>query len=586
MSRSLWSVALSLLLACGQGGSPPAPTEEPTPTPTPSPSPSPAPTPTPTPTPSPAPTLNLAPTPDLNPSPTPDPSSDLDRHSDPAPAPAPASDPAPTSSGPTFAALPFPPAPAEFTRGPLVRLGGVEVSSREVDDGEVPSVAIADPASRAALDELLARAARPAGMPAGHCRVLLATETLVSLRCIRSVYEQGMRMPDHDISHFRVGTGGDVARIELADLLIPGADEFDLRQRFLYRAARGQQTRMVLSERGLIITEWSAIEEGEHNLHALVDHRSLAPFVRPESPLGELLAAEGLPLAAADATFPPLPAEGRAFWADDPGDALAQWWSASTSARAQSVLATPGGERAAALVFAPGVEFPNAPRGAALFRRPAARVRYALLRRPAAVRVRPGPRADEVATLPEGALVALADGLVAGRDTRIGAGWALVSDPRRRHGWIQGRSLTPLEGCLPPELPNTLVGLISLHEDDVETRYAYRVGAGALTLQPHRCDAAIVEPRELSTEGEIIRQVLFARAEGRRAGESLVAIVTGSATAQRLRVFGMSGDTPLLERDVGDAAVSGPPRRGDYAPFRVGGDPLLIARQARDEPDP
>lgn len=113
----------------------------------------------------------------------------------------------------------------EFTQGRPIRLDMLEITERRVNGDTVQSVAVPDPQSRERRDELLARA-----IPgATRCRVLLALPTFVSQRC--NTFTGGN--PDNHVSHFVVGEGGKVERVDVWDLFLPGATEMQMVKRLL-----------------------------------------------------------------------------------------------------------------------------------------------------------------------------------------------------------------------------------------------------------------------------------------------------------------------------------------------------------------
>jgi hypothetical protein len=477
----------------------------------------------------------------------------------------------------------------ELTRGPVVRLPAVEISERTVGDRTVPSVAIADAASRARLDEMLAEDCR---LP-GRCQVLLATETLVSLDCVRSFFEMGMMDRDHMITHYRVGIGGDVERVEIWDFLLEGAvirssqrtvshvGEQDLERRLLYRNDAAQQRR-VLTQTGLrLYSVLSPGETAEDEHRTTIGWRALAPYIRAETVLGEMLGAQGLALAPAGTRMPPMPSAGPAFWSDDPEPLLRIWGRLPRRERAQGRLITPGGEHAAALVFIPGSDRsvlrsvdPNV--GEALFREPYASLVMARAERPLVIRERPGPRAEIVADLPRGTLVAAADGLVGDVDSRIGGGWALVSAGHHA-GWVRGADVVPLseEGAcqMRPPRPSDVRGTAFMTHDGAEVTVGWFSSRGSLLIVPVR-DCQHGPPLVDAELPGSLFEISFPRT-GRDSGDSLVVIASGSEAGETLTVRVPGREEPVLVRELGNDPfdVSVTRGRDEYFPLRIGEGP-------------
>lgn len=232
------------------------------------------------------------------------------------------------------------------SRGPQIRLPSLEVGTRVVGELEVPTVAITDPQSRAALDELLLDHAKY-----GRCTVMLALETFVSVRCaeVRVNIDMDSGQRDHHIAHFELGPGGDVKAAEVWTLFHRGEEPFGMTRRLVHDPGAGAR-RVVATAHGI---ELSYPFDGKTEID-LLPWRSIAPYIRVDGPLGPALVAEGLPLAPAGTKLPIAPVSP-ALWADSEQTLLGIWASAPPQIRAHARLVTTGGHNGAGLVFAPDI---------------------------------------------------------------------------------------------------------------------------------------------------------------------------------------------------------------------------------------
>jgi hypothetical protein len=332
-----------------------------------------------------------------------------------------------------------------FTKGRPIRLAQLEADTRQVDGRAVPTVPVADEASRARLDELLAADTRFAR----QCRVMLATETVVSVRCT-TPNAGGMGGIDHHVVHYRVGTDGDVGSFDLwEDVFHPGASELQMTKLLLHSPGASQR-RGVLTRTGLSL---SLPAEHENDSFDTIPWRSLAPYVRADSPIGELLAAEELPLAPVGTAMPDPPETALGIWST-PSSLMRIWKDLPEALRGAARFVDAGEIEGSALVFPPGI-----PRDAltehsseesvkaAYYVEPTGRFVMARATSDTALLESPGRRSPDDGTLPSGATVPVVAGLVELTPSGIGRGrWAFVLEPGGQlTSWVQGRDLEEIE---------------------------------------------------------------------------------------------------------------------------------------------
>ena len=482
--------------------------------------------------------------------------------------------------GPRAAVLPLPEAPVTdlglpaVVPGPPIRLPMLPVTEQRVGDRSLPSVALADEASRARLDTLIDEIRF-----GDRCRVVLAIESLVSLRCTFRGSENEGGNTEHVSYHFRVGAAGDVAAIQPGEVFVQGTD-LDRWIPFWLNSAqdRGPAGDVALTASGLEISQLGmGGDEGPIRL----PWRYIAPWVRADGPLGPALIAAGAVVAAAGTQAPAPPPRGPATVAERAGPLLLHWMGLPPEWRPSvRFIAAPDaadyGDRPYALVFPPGTPLESLP----LDRRPTAQAFYAptaseivLARttRPVEVRERVGPRAAVTGRAPKGAVVAAVRGLFDDRLLGVGdAGWVFVASSTAQ-GWVPGRSLT-MDGACDLEWPPLegasveLRGTAELSRAGARTPIAWFTarprGERATHLLVHSLDGCSVGAglRRVATEG-VFHDLLFSTTAARD-GDSMIAVVTQmSATRWRLAVFGLDGDAPIYTRD-GPIEVSGPERRG------------------------
>lgn len=332
-----------------------------------------------------------------------------------------------TSAVPGYEGLPAP------TRGRSIRLLALDSGERTVDGVRAPTVAVADAASRARLDELLLARAR---VDRG-CRIELAIEGLVSMRCRTS--DMGMTWPE--AYTFEVGADGDVRAVEPFSLLHPGASAQDLRRRLTRDPRADPAARALYTRTGLHIL---AMDHGAPPL-ARLGWRELAPFVRADTALGRALAAEGLPLAPVGTVMPSTPATTRGLPTEGADGVLGRMALLPLAVRRGARYASSYG-----IVLPPGSEHSARGYTDTYWIGPLATLAYARTVEATPLRQRPGPRATVDFELPADTPLTVLAGDVDGTVSFVGpARWALVR-AGGRSGWVIRRALAEApELCLP-----------------------------------------------------------------------------------------------------------------------------------------
>ncbi|MCB9657912.1 MAG: hypothetical protein H6726_09720 [Sandaracinaceae bacterium] len=524
-----------------------------------------------------------------------------------------------------------PPAPppgfAVTSRGTRVRLrSAYRTSRRRVDGKRVPTLPLPDPTARAALDD------RIAALNA-RCHVELALPRFVALTCTpraatdadehedtgddasasssagststvgRAAAPSGRSRPrrvrtqdedtDVDASEAEeraaarergpldertraalfVIDGSEVRAIEPLDLFIPGTDEAALLRRLQY------DPRAALAP--VLVTATGIELRIDRHHTARVPYRTLAPWMRADTPLGEALLAAGLDLAPATARPPAAAPETRAIWADEPGRLLPHWRALPTHLKPLARIAHPGGQRAAALIFPPGVTHVGAATEPAYFVGPLAELSLGRATAPLAIVDRPGDNMVRSAR-PPGTLVTLVRGAFGMRDSDVGDGsWAFVRSGAT-FGWGRGRALGLLEEGDCGELTPPGDG-VTVHEQGVfadgEALYVWFISSARgrgrrFSLHPlEACTPGAVRHEYTIAERAEAIQVFRAR---RDEGPVLVAVLDRERPSldSTLLVYAMERDAPVLELrgrvlELEVGVRVGPDRTRGYFPMRV-----------------
>jgi hypothetical protein len=471
--------------------------------------------------------------------------------------------------------------------GRAIRLTSLAITERTVDGRTVPSVALTDAASKARLDELLASATRDSG----RCRIRLALETLVSMKCVHSYFEPAAGGPitDHIISHYRVGVNGDVELIQLPALMHPGTNEFDLIKRLLNQTEM-RAWRVVATDTGLEFSQPS-----DDSIEPIrLPWRAVAPYVRADGPLGAALAAEGVPLAPVGMPMPPLPPQTLALRSSSIGDLLLAWTRMPAALRPEARLWT--GELGS-LVFPHTFESAAVqalkPANAAVARSFETTVALApvMVRATAPLELRDhaGPRGEVHLRLPAGTVLPAARGLVGTSLSDVTPrDWTAVAAGAFVESWVRGRDVALVDaaagGCV-PELPTSgsdwaqARGVVDWTRGGVTSRAAWFVARvdSALSVRVHGLEGCIVGAEWFRVPlTDRLAGIAFG-ATAREGGDSLLLLVQAPASspgAKTLRVFGANGSAPLLERDLGAGTVDsglmrGPDGAQAFFPLRV-----------------
>lgn len=500
---------------------------------------------TPTPAaPEPTPPTTAAPTPEP---PPPEPTPEV------APAVAPSEPPAPVPD----VAVPLVDGLPAFTDGKPIRLPSLPISERKLDRAKVPSVAITDALSRAELDKRIERAR------IGSCKVLLALETAVSMRC--AFTDEMSEQATHDATHFRVGVGGDVETVDAWSFLHPGLSSQDFIKLLLHNPGADDRV-ATFTNAGLELTRpW-----GEPEDTSRLPWRAIAPYVRADGALAPALVAEGLALAPVG-TQVALPTESAAIWALGADELTPLWLGLPAELRAKARLVTPGGPDPAGLVFAPDVEpselmtFSRAV-GRGFFVEPTAKLVLVRAKEQVLARTEPGSKTDVSAVLPAGTLFAAAEGTVDRTQSGLGAKhWSFVGG-FPYGSWIAGRSLEPAERCVDPPASRegmslALHGITELVKDGGPERvawiaYAPPKGEGT-ELDVHPLAGCTMQPRTRKLVlPRAMRALYFV--EAAKGGDTLVVVLAEGprySGLSELLVFGPEGDAPIHRRERFDGTV-------------------------------
>ncbi|MBK9036876.1 MAG: hypothetical protein IPL61_37435 [Myxococcales bacterium] len=473
--------------------------------------------------------------------------------------------------------------PTLVTLGPAVRLASRPVRTRKIAGAAVPVVALTNRKAQAAIDAALAAAARDGSA----CRVMLATDELVTMRCLVDDGMSAGTLADDDALHLAIA-GATVTPIEPSALFHPGTDL----PRVL-AASVGDATpaggRLVIGALGVV----------EHRAGDGVDvvypWRALAPHVRADGPLGPALVAAGLPLAPPGTAALPLPPATIALAPHARGEAIAAWWRLDDAGRgAVRLLAPAGDDFGPRLLFPPGTDRgaaaavgAGAPIVDAVLVAAAATLALARTSEATELRAAIGTRAPIVRLVPRGAIVAAAAGAIDGTASQLGRGWALAGLASGDAGWVPGRVVasTSCAPAAPADVPATLTGTGALTIADAVTPVAWFAGAalgggGGTAIAIHALAGCVVgaQVRRLVVAGEL-RDLWFVRADGDR-GPALIVVVTApvaNAPARTVTVFG-DGDAPVFQRALERGEVTGPDPRGPAG--RAGYYPVVLDGRA------
>lgn len=457
------------------------------------------------------------------------------------------------------------------SRGRTIRLAStLESGVREVGGRPVPTVAHPDPRVRAALD------GRLEALP-GPCRVELALERLVSLACAGAepggIASVGVLLA--------IAEDGSVALLPGLSLFHEGVDTAQLLRRLQYDPA-GAVGPFVVTETGI------ELRFDERHV-ARFSWRVTAPLLRPDTALGEALAAERVPLAPVGVPFPPEPPSTTAFWADDASFLLHAWWHLPDALRAQARLARPGApQRQAALLFPPRmapervVTTRAAPHPAYLVD-PMAAIAVARTTEPVELRWRIGDPTDVFFRRPAGTIVPAVRGLIDGTDSELGPReWTFVGAGGSA-GWVPGHSLE----VVPAECARLAPGSSAEQVEErglfqsAGARYAWFGHGGALSGSPRTlaiherngCDVGALVRRVRFQHDDVLQELHFVgtRPHG---GRTLVVMRFDARRGSRVVVVDLASEDPVLttDRDVEEVAVGaarGPAGAHGYFPLRV-----------------
>jgi hypothetical protein len=477
-----------------------------------------------------------------------------------------------------------PPVPADspypaVTRGPALRIAStLETDTPEASGRRALTVAHPDPGIAAALETRLS------SLPGG-CRAELAIERLLSVSC---GHTDGNAHSSADGYLFALQDGVATPLDELT-LFHEGVDRFDLLRRLQYDP-EGGVVPFLVTEKGIELRY-------DSDRIARFPWRSVAPLLRPDTAIGEALAAQGVPLAAAGVPFPPLPPETIGLWAHDRGSLTADpgvlvdvWRRLPEGLQAAARLVHPGGQSGAALVFPPGTPPPALPAdiprtrpGRAYWVEPLAEIVLAQANAPLELRGSPGKGTDVLWRRPAGTILTVVRGLVERTDSDLGrAHWAFAA-VRGSAAWTHGRALDPVDpacahlergdGTEPPDAASER-GLLETEGG----RYAWFVDGDRRTGEPGSLSIYSVDGCAVGTLVQRQRlpggllDLLVVTTE-RESGRTLLVARAGAVYGATVIVLDPARDTPLLEVPrVDEAAVGldrGPDRAAGWFPVRL-----------------
>ncbi len=453
---------------------------------------------------------------------------------------------------------------------------------------DLPTVALANAAAQARLDELIAES----GADTLGCDIPLATETLVSLRCLadRSNRGRGIRGGDR-IRHFRIGTNGEVEALPFLAFFHPGLEERALTSLLLH-APEASPHYAVFTARGLELNS-------AHNVvaePAVLSFRQIAPYLRADSPLGAMLAERNIPLAPVGTQMPPLPERVRGVWATNIAHLPAiinGWSSLPTELQAQVRLVTPYGDNAAGLLFPPSVDAARAVTLVAPFRNlgslfahegywttAGSEISWRRTSEVLDVRERPDSTGTIVARLPANTFLPTLSGNMNVAVSDPARGWAYVSQSPQRRGWVRSNSLLPVgDACVPPNLPLQglqviLRGTNTWRRDGQSSPVAWYVSKYHGRLGYQLAIAPLVgctvgAPRVIEMRNEP-SGLYFASSTAGGAPDLLVVLHGPEAT-----IYGPQGELPIYSarlggRQVVEVGVTGEPTSAtSYFPIRL-----------------
>lgn len=487
---------------------------------------------------------------------------------------------------PDATSLVIPPPPATpvgspypaVTRGPAIRINStIETRTAEVNGRRTLTVAHPDPAIAAALETRLSL------LPT-RCRVELAIERLLSVSC-----SDAGPYATSESGYLFALENGQVTPLEELSLFHPGVDRFDLLRRLQYDPEGG-----VIP---LIITRTGIELRYDSDRIAHFPWRSVAPLLRPDTAIGEALAAQGVPLAAAGVPFPPPAPETVGLWVNDrgtvtadPGVLLDVWWRLPAALRAAARLVHPGGQSGAALVFPPSTPRAALPADIARTRlrraywvEPLAEIVVAQANALLELRSSPDRDTGVLWRRPAGTIVPVVRGQVERTDSDLGRShWAFVG-VRGSAAWTHGRALDPVDpACAHLERGDGTENPDAARERGLlETeagRYAWFVDGDLRTDQPGSlsiysvdgCAVGNLVQRQPLPGG--LLDLLVVTTE-RDSGRTLLVARAGAVYQATVIVLDPARGTPLLEvPQVAEVAVGlnrGPDRAAGWFPVRL-----------------
>lgn len=466
----------------------------------------------------------------------------------------------------------------EPVRGRPIRLESLETGERTVDGRTVPTVALSNPAARAALDARLE--ARPRDLT--RCRVTLALETFVAVRCPFLDHSFGVSRRDFMNAHYVISPDGEVEPVPVMSLFHGGVSEREL-SRMLVHDPEDPQRRMVFTEAGLELADID-----DQDLVDRIPFRLVAPFLRPDTPLAAALAEHGVTFGAVGTEIQ-VPPTVPTIWGR-PSALLRLWSGLPADLRAHARI-TMSADSTAGLLFRPGTtaseveaHAPDSRVDSGYYSPRAAAITFVRSTAPVELRLRPGPRGDIERAYPAGTVLVAADGFVGRRVSGIGPrNWTLVGLPTGDEGWVAGRHLEVTD-CVPepPEGKVDARGIVEWSGGDDTTSLVWFAapapnrtpGARGQVLSMHqRRDCAPgPELRRFAAPGGVW-ELHLVRSEADAGDTLLVLIGTGEGADRRsLEVYGPEGTAPVYSQRVRTFEVH--PRRGpsgdrEHFPLRV-----------------
>lgn len=453
------------------------------------------------------------------------------------------------------------------------------VSDREVDGVRFQIVDLPNPEAAAALEARLLNEARGSR----RCRIALALETLVTVRCTISVAPEEGGGTETLSRHFAISESGEVTPVGPESVFIPGVDLDDWIPVWVQGSTLIGGGDVALTSHGLVRV-WLLGDEEER-----VPWRTMASLIRADGPLGPALVAKGLTLAAPGAVAPVAPPKGFAVSRPTIGELVADYLRLPLANRGSvRLFVPPEGRRL--LVFphgTPRAGLETAFAGARVVDgymvEPLARGLPVQATERVAILARPGARDEQVGVVPKGSQFVAFRGSMLGRASEpAGRGWVYGFTTSETHGWMSARHVTPIDGCVvsaPSDGSETveLIGKAEWRAGAVAHPVAWFVRrAGTSTsVTLHALEGCVVgaEIERYVVEGRIEDLAIVATEE--RAGVSLlVLVVRGAASPSMLVVFTAGAQTPTLSRPIGDGELiapqlRGPDRRRGYFPFGI-----------------